>query len=175
MTLEDNLLYLLTSLDGVRQDPRHHPEGDALYHSLQVFQLAERAGAPTHLVAAALLHDIGKAVQTEGHAEIGARDLEGLVSPQVTWLVRHHMDLLYNPKRTRAMLLGTRQLAELELLRAWDKAGRDPHAWVCSPEEAVASLLEHRDALTGDTPGDPFDITSTTEGFPLPNPHKEHA
>ena len=36
------LLYrmLLEPLEGVKQSPKHHPEGDALYHSLQVFELA---------------------------------------------------------------------------------------------------------------------------------------
>ena len=34
------LLELLTGLDGVRQCLRYHPEQDALYHCLQVFDLA---------------------------------------------------------------------------------------------------------------------------------------
>ncbi len=33
---------LLLPLETVRQDPRRHPEGDALYHSLQVYALARR-------------------------------------------------------------------------------------------------------------------------------------
>ena len=141
----DDLLYLLTSLDGVPQDPRHHPEGDALFHALQVFEHALRADAEPELLAAALLHDIGKAVQTRDHARIGAQDLEGLMPSRVVWLVRHHMDLHHDPRRTRALLLGTPQLKALEQLRAWDVAGRDPHAWVMSPEEAVARLLAHFD------------------------------
>src|SRR5262249_46415153 len=31
---------LLLPLEDVRQSPRYHPEGDVLYHSLQVFELA---------------------------------------------------------------------------------------------------------------------------------------
>jgi hypothetical protein len=34
---------LLLPLEEVQQDPRYHPEGDALYHSLQVYQLARDA------------------------------------------------------------------------------------------------------------------------------------
>ncbi|MEL6181847.1 MAG: HD domain-containing protein [Myxococcota bacterium] len=152
MKLYDDLLYLLINLDGVRQDRRFHPEGDALYHSLQVFDHALQAHAAPHLLAAALLHDIGKAIQTPDHAQIGARDLEGVLSPKVTWLVRHHMDLHHRPKRTRHLLRGTHQLRELEQLRAWDIAGRDPYATVMDPEEAIERLLVHMDCLTEGTP-----------------------
>ena len=34
---------LLEPLEGVKQSPKYHPEGDALYHSLQVFELAREA------------------------------------------------------------------------------------------------------------------------------------
>ncbi|MEZ4306893.1 MAG: hypothetical protein R3F14_02435 [Polyangiaceae bacterium] len=40
--MHDALLDLLLGLRGVRQDPRYHPEGDALFHSLQVFDAARR-------------------------------------------------------------------------------------------------------------------------------------
>ena len=38
----DEMVEWLIALDGVRQDPRYHPEGDALFHSLQVFEHALR-------------------------------------------------------------------------------------------------------------------------------------
>jgi hypothetical protein len=41
--MDPELLSLLEALDGVAQSPRYHPEGDALFHSLQVFDLARRA------------------------------------------------------------------------------------------------------------------------------------
>ena len=34
---------LLLPLENVKQSPRYHPEGDVLYHSLQVFELATAA------------------------------------------------------------------------------------------------------------------------------------
>src|SRR5579863_4903288 len=34
---------LLLPLENVKQSPKYHPEGDALYHSLQVFELARDA------------------------------------------------------------------------------------------------------------------------------------
>src|SRR5690606_4791629 len=41
--MHHELLSLLLALDGVQQPLRYHPEGDALYHSLQVFDLAYAA------------------------------------------------------------------------------------------------------------------------------------
>ncbi|MBX7193250.1 MAG: HD domain-containing protein [Sandaracinaceae bacterium] len=134
--MDPELLDLLLALDGVAQSPRHHPEGDALYHSLQVFELATHATDDRELWAAALLHDVGKAIDDDeqGHDEIGADLLEGLVSDRVVWLVRHHLDLLRDPRRTRRALIGTRALEDLEALRRWDLGGRSPRARVRAPE-----------------------------------------
>ena len=38
-------LSLLIPLENVRQNLKYHPEGDALFHSLQVFGLAKRSDA----------------------------------------------------------------------------------------------------------------------------------
>lgn len=151
-TVHDELLELLLALDGVRQDPRYHPEGDALYHSLQVYQLARRATDDPALHAAALLHDVGKALGGD-HDEEGAALLDGLVHPRVVWLVRHHLDLLRAPSLTRRRWQGAR-LRDLEALRRWDLAGRSPTAPVCTPEFAMNELMRRAhlidpDALDG--------------------------
>jgi len=145
--LKKHLYFLLTSLDGVRQHPRYHPEGDALYHSLQVFQLAHHACDDPALWAAALLHDIGKKRNTHHHAQIGADELEGLLSPRIVWLIRHHLHLLIAPKRTRRWLRNTPQLRELDLLRAWDLKGRSRHTTVMTPTEAINILMKHHSPL----------------------------
>lgn len=147
-----DLLELLLSLDGVRQDPRWHPEGDALYHSLQVFDLARRATADRTLWAAALLHDVGKAVSSPRHDEIGADLLDGLVSARIVWLVRHHLDLIHTPGNTKRRLRGTAALADLRHLRRWDEGGRSPSAVVFTPEAALEILFEGAD-LSLFTPG----------------------
>ena len=140
--MDDTLLDLLLALDGVEQPLRYHPEGDALFHSLQVFDLAVSATTDRELWAAALLHDVGKALPdgTSGHDEVGADLLEGLVSDRVTWLVRHHLDLLRDPRRTRRRHLGSPGLRDLEQLRRWDLGGRSPHARVRSAQAALALL-----------------------------------
>lgn len=135
---------LLEALDGVDQDPRHHPEGDALFHSLQVFDHALADDAHPALLAAALLHDVGKATAGRDHAQVGADLLDDV--PELTrWLVAHHLDLLRWPAQTRRWLAGTDRLADLERLRRYDLRGRDPRARVRSPEEAVSIALEALD------------------------------
>ncbi len=138
--MHDELLDLLLGLDGISQDPRYHPEGDALYHSLQVFEHARRETDDPEMLAAALLHDVGKALRSPAHDADGADLLEGLVPDRVVWMVRHHLDLLRAPAQTRRRLRGTASLRDLEHLRRWDLAGRSPSASVCSPEEAVTHV-----------------------------------
>jgi predicted HD phosphohydrolase len=138
----DELSDLLASLDGVRQSARYHPEGDALFHSLQAFDLARAASADRGLWAAALLHDVGKALGSADHAASGADLLEGLVAPRIVWLVRHHLDLLDAPAATKRRLRGTRALGELQLLRAWDVGGRKPDAHVSTIDDALAILFQ---------------------------------
>jgi predicted HD phosphohydrolase len=140
--MDDELLDLLLALDGVRQSPRYHPEGDALYHSLQAFELARRETDDHALWAAALLHDVGKAVGSEEHDATGADMLDGLVAPRIVWLVRHHLDLLDSPAATKRRLRGTRALSDLVRLRRWDVGGRSPTATVLSAERALTLLFD---------------------------------
>lgn len=139
--MDDDLFSLLSSLNGVRQSPRHHPEGDALFHSLQVFELARRESADAVLWAAALFHDVGKAVDGPLHDEVGADLLDGLLCPRAVWLVRHHLDLLKDPRATRRRHRGTDALRDLEKLRRWDLGGRDPRARVVSIDCAFDQLI----------------------------------
>lgn len=139
--MKDELLSLLDALTGVQQSPRHHPEGDALFHSLQVFELAHRSTSDPVLWAAALFHDVGKAVDGPMHDEVGADLLDGLLPPRAIWLVRHHLDLLRDRRFTRRRLEGTIALRELEQLRRWDLGGRDPGARVLSVDEVFDLLF----------------------------------
>ena len=156
--MHDDLLDLLLALDGVRQSPRYHPEGDALYHSLQAFELARHATNDRALWAAALLHDVGKSVGSDEHDANGADMLDGLVAPRIVWLVRHHLDLLHSPAVTKRRLRGTRALGDLVRLRRWDMGGRSPTASVLSPEGALSHLLDtDPEALSPCGPAATFD------------------
>jgi predicted HD phosphohydrolase len=161
--MHQDLLDLLLALDGVRQDPRWHPEGDALFHSLQAFELARRDTPDRALWAAALLHDVGKAVSSPEHDAIGADLLDGIVAPRVVWLVRHHLDLLNAPGATKRRLRATPALFDLQRLRRWDVRGRSPSATVPAVEDALAMLL--------DAPG--ASILTHAGGEPAPHHAKE--
>jgi hypothetical protein len=137
----DDMLRWLSALDGVPQDPRYHPEGDALFHSLQVFERALADDPEPEVLAAALLHDIGKASAGRDHDVVGAELLVGWPD-RVRWLVGHHLDLLRDPRRARRQWAGTLALRDLARLRRWDVAGRDPRARVREPEEAAAIVAE---------------------------------
>lgn len=139
--MRDYLLFLLLDLDGIEQDPYYHPEGDALFHSLQVFQLAHQQSNLPILWAAALFHDVGKANGSKNHDAIGAEMLKGVLDDQIVWLVEHHLDLLNAPAKTRRKLRKqSTQFRQLQLLRDWDLSGRDPTAEVISPEQAINLL-----------------------------------
>lgn len=143
--MHQELLNLLLALDGIRQNPRYHPEGDALYHSLQAFDLARRETSDRTLWAAALLHDVGKAISSPDHDEVGADLLDGLVSPRIVWLVRHHLDLLHVPGPTKRRLKGSKALHDLQRLRRFDVGGRSPTAVVVPAEIALELLLDGAD------------------------------
>ena len=155
--MNDDLFSLLADLNGVRQSPRYHPEGDALFHSLQVFELARRSTTDRVLWAAALFHDVGKAIDGPLHDEVGADLLEGLLSDRAVWLVRHHLDLLRDPRGTRRRHRGTAVLRDLEKLRRWDLGGRDPHARVVPVECAFDQLFADGDSSMLDIDDGSFD------------------
>lgn len=133
----------LIALETVWQAPKYHPEGNALYHSLQVFQYAYQHERDPVLWTAALFHDIGKANDgPECHAQSGADDVQGILVQPVEWLIRHHLDLLKHPKRTRQRISGTR-LTQLYALRRADLAGRKVGVEVMLPEQALAIVCAH--------------------------------
>lgn len=137
---------LLRPLEAVKQNPRFHPEGDALYHSLQVFGLArEVRGYDQEFMLAALLHDVGKAIDPADHVRAGMEALEGAVSDRTAWLIEHHMDAhSYRDgslgARARRRLEQSDDFDDLMLLSEIDKAGRARGATVVTVGEALEVL-----------------------------------
>lgn len=135
--------FLLKPLEGVKQSARHHQEGDALYHSLQVFELAcvER-GYDEEFLLAALLHDVGKAIDPSDHVNAGLQALEGTITERTQTLIALHMDALaYRDgtlgARARSRLERSEEFDDLMLLRECDSRGRVPGAEVRELEEAL--------------------------------------
>ena len=84
---------LLLPLELVSQNPKYHPEGDALYHSLQVFDLArQELPYDEEFLLAALLHDVGKAIDPHDHVRAGLEALGSAIEPRTAWLIAHHME-----------------------------------------------------------------------------------
>jgi predicted HD phosphohydrolase len=65
---------------------------DQLQHALQTATRAKRANASDEMVLAALLHDVGKVISIEGHAEVAAGILHSYVAEDVYQVVRSHED-----------------------------------------------------------------------------------
>jgi predicted HD phosphohydrolase len=65
---------------------------DQLTHCLQTATRAERDGADTEVVVAALVHDIGKFVSVPNHPAIAAEILKPYVRDEVYWMIKAHQD-----------------------------------------------------------------------------------
>jgi predicted HD phosphohydrolase len=134
---------LLQPLEGVKQGPKYHPEGDALYHSLQVFELARHArGYDEEFLLAALLHDVGKAIDPSDHVLAGLQSLEGTITDRTEFLIAYHMEAhAYRNgtlgARARLRLQESEEFEDLMLLQELDKKGRVPGAIVCELSEAL--------------------------------------
>lgn len=135
----------LVPLEDVKQNPKSHPEGDALYHSLQVFEHA-RAARPydEEFLLAALLHDVGKAIDPRDHIAAALESLRGTLSPRTAWLIEHHHDLWSGGKplslRDRQAIEASEWYDDLHLLREVDEAGTAVGAVVGTIDEALAYL-----------------------------------
>jgi predicted HD phosphohydrolase len=137
---------LLMPLEEVKQSRAYHPEGDALYHSLQVFELASQSRPwDEEFLVAALLHDVGKGIDPRDHVAAGLAALEGAISDRTAFLIRHHMDAHALREgtlghRAALRLRASDDFEDLELLARCDKAGRVPGAIVRTVDEALAAL-----------------------------------
>ena len=139
---------LLRPLASVRQDPVRHPEGDVLYHSLQVFAIAcDRLPYDEELLTAALLHDVGKAIDRRNHVAAGQVALEGVVTPRTAWLIENlplaqAMAEGTLGTRARRRLRSSPDFDELSLLAECDRAGRRRGVAVPDLEDALDHLRE---------------------------------
>ncbi|MFN9718214.1 MAG: HD domain-containing protein [Planctomycetota bacterium] len=141
-------LSLLLPLDRVLQDRETHPEGDVLYHSLQVFELArEQRPWDEEFLLAALLHDVGKGIDPFDHVAAGLLVLDGYISDRTRWLIENH-GLAQRVRdgvagaRSRRRLTNAEDGDALDLLASCDREGRLPGRHVCSAEEAIEYIRQ---------------------------------
>jgi hypothetical protein len=139
---------LLLPLENVKQSRKYHPEGDALYHSLQVFDHArDQLPYDEEFLLAALLHDVGKAIDPHDHVAAGLEALEGFITPRTAWLIEHHMEAQQALDQTlgaraRRRLQESEDYEELLLLAECDRAGRVAGATAPELEEALQYIRD---------------------------------
>jgi len=145
---------LLLPLENVKQSPQYHPEGDVLYHSLQVFDLAcQDLPYDEEFLLAALLHDVGKGIDPHDHVNAGLQALEGFISPRTQWLIAHHMDaqrLLDGTLGLRAKrrLREHESFDELMLLSQCDREGRQRGVVTSDLEDALDYIRDLSDKFS---------------------------
>lgn len=146
---------LLLPLENVDQHPKYHPEGDVLYHSLQVFELArEHRPYDEEFLLAALLHDVGKGLDRGDHVGAALAALDGLITERTAFFIAHHMEAHeYRagtlPPKLRRTLEASPDFEDLLLLRELDDAGRVSGAVVGTVDEALDFLKELERANNG--------------------------
>ncbi|MCA9041250.1 MAG: HD domain-containing protein [Planctomycetaceae bacterium] len=134
---------LLFPLGQVKQSRKYHPEGDALYHSLQVYDLmCDEVPYDEELLLAALLHDVGKGIDPLDHVQAGLEALSGFITPRTHWLIEHHMEAHKLAEgtigaRARRRLQESENYEDLLLLGECDRGGRERGVEVPEVEEAL--------------------------------------
>jgi len=141
-------LGLLLPLEQVQQPRSRHPEGDALYHSLQVFELARnQIPYDEEFLLAALLHDVGKAIDPQDHVAAGIDALQGIVTDRTLWFIEHLSEALLLREgqigaRCRRRLEQSPDFEQLKLLAECDRRGRQPGAAAPEADQAIEYLRD---------------------------------
>ncbi len=139
---------LLLPLADVEQSRKYHPEGDVLYHSLQVFELArDEQPYDEELLLAALLHDVGKAIDPADHIAAGLEALDGFITDRTAWLIAHHMEAhrIHDGSigyRARRRLAESEDYPDLLLLGECDRDGRVPGLEVSDLDDVLDDIRE---------------------------------
>lgn len=129
----EKLFDIMEGCQGIEQVAKYHPEGDVFTHLLQVLHCAMLETDNLDLIFAAMLHDVGKQIESNGHANHAITMLDGLISEKTAWLIKNHMrfwDLIEGEMRKQSKvkeLFGHPWFVDLCMLVRWDKMGRNPH------------------------------------------------
>jgi hypothetical protein len=152
----DAIAAFVAVLATVRQDPTRHPEGDALEHSLQVFDLLHQERPwDEELLTAALVHDVGLAIDRADPVVSAVAALGELLTPRSLWLVESLPAAWAHRERT----LGQRARRRLEshpdfldalMLAEADRRGRVRGYPAPTLDEAIGILRDLEDDAGGE-------------------------
>jgi predicted HD phosphohydrolase len=98
-------------------------------------------------LTAALLHDVGKAIDPADHVAAGLDALNGFITERTAWLIEHHMLAHQLADRTlgaraRRRLEQSEHFDDLVFLGQCDRAGRQSGVEAPELEEALDYLRE---------------------------------
>jgi hypothetical protein len=154
----DALAAMVAVLATVRQDPARCPEGDALEHVLQVFDLVHRERPfDEELLTAALVHDLGRVIDRSDPVASGLEALGDLITPRTRWLVesleaaRGHVDGTLG-HRARRRLEAHPDFLDVLLLAESKRRGHVRGYAAPSLDEAIAILRALEDSDRDDAP-----------------------
>jgi predicted HD phosphohydrolase len=108
---------------------------DQLTHCLQTATRAEKDGAGTEMVVAALCHDVGKVISVPNHPRIAAEILRPYVDEDIRWVIEVHQDFqgrhyyghLHMDPEARRQYEGDRRFSLAEQFADdWDQTSFDP-------------------------------------------------
>ncbi len=139
---------LLIPLSRIKLNIETHPEGDALYHSLQVFELArDEYPYDEEFLLAALLHDVGKGLDPLEHVTAGLSALGDAITERTAWFIENHVyahSMLEGTigVRARKRLQRSDDFDALLALGRCDRDGRVPGFQVPELDEALDYIRE---------------------------------
>ncbi|MCC7086882.1 MAG: HD domain-containing protein [Pirellulales bacterium] len=142
----DHYRRLVAALEHVKLNPEFHPEGDALTHTLQVFELAlHELPNDEEFLLAALLHDVGKVIDRHGHIAAALMALDGQITERTAWFIQHHSEANQLAEgrlglRARHRLEAHEDFETLVLLSHCDRAGRQRNMQTMDLDEAIEYL-----------------------------------
>ncbi len=144
----DRYRRLVLALEQVKLNPQFHPEGDCLNHTLQVFELVrhERPYDEEFLLAA-LLHDVGKAIDRKDHIAAGLAALGSDITPRTCWLIEHHTEANQLAEgrlgvRAKRRLEADENFEDLSVLSKCDRGGRQRNVQIPEVDEVIDYLRE---------------------------------
>lgn len=135
---------LLAVLENVALDTTDHPEGDSLYHSLQLFDLAvSEQPYDEEFLSAALLHDVGRIGKGVDTIKEASKLLDRLVTHRTMNIIAGLALALSEPTPGRSALqaiIGSEDLDDVMLLAQLDRQARKRGVRTSSIDEAIDYL-----------------------------------
>ena len=152
--------HLIEQLNAIMAKAKITPYGEEgeitlMDHSLQCAKLARDSGAEEEMIIAALLHDIGMAIDADSnksHEILGAEALESAgFSPKICELVRDHVNAKHYIENAmtdeeKVAFQNDPLFADKVQLRAWDNSAQTVDGEVYTFETYVPILEAHVNA-----------------------------